>query len=323
MRYYLTFTVSLLLCFAALVPNPVSARSGSHTLSITTGEIDIVGGVKVEISYDVPVRIHHPETMVPGEQVEWAISVSTGEIDLRVYVPFPLNAWYSVTKKPVPIGMGVDIEVPVPTPGASIIARVKTHMTASLTLDGPGTLDRSTLTWVSDGSQVFNVRANSGSEHQQIQVIVDGNIGLSLSLVIDIIGLFELEIGLTDLGIFDFQRLTQNMDIVPDWRILEQQIADLETQITTLERQVNTLETEKTTLADEKAALEDQVTNLAEQIANLEQRVVDFEEQIGSSEGKPPWSFVYVLLFANAIALAVIVYLWRKQTDYANFTPIQ
>jgi hypothetical protein len=226
----------------------VNTSSGENILTITTGEIDLTGGIKVKASYDVPIWIHHQETMVPEEEVEWAFSVATGEIDLQIYVPSPLNQWFSVTKKPLPIGLGTDIDIPVPIPGARIKARIKTQLTASLSLNGPGILNTNTLTWSSDGSQVFSIKASSGSEGNQIQVVISGNIGVSISLVINIIGLFEHEIELENLGFFDFQPFTHSIDVVPDWRILQEQINTLQTQKATLQNDYNSLQQDYNTL---------------------------------------------------------------------------
>lgn len=181
----------LLLLTIFLLPS-VSASPGTHTLTSSTGEVELNEGVKVKISYRSQATVSHPSTIGKGKTESWSIELEGGTIDISVYVPY--SGWYSESMS-IPIGSYIDI--PIET---GISMRVKVVSSASLRLTGDARLSTYSLHWSSEGTKTFNVTTYDDASGK-ITVESNFNFQINLGLVIGI-SLFSIEIINRNIGTF-------------------------------------------------------------------------------------------------------------------------
>ena len=175
---------------------PTSALSIDPKVSFNTGEIDLRYGVKVKVVYEASVSINNPPSAEPGEKTKWDIQLSGGTLSISVYVPFPVNKWYS-TSKSMPIGSYVDIPI---TTGVS--ARAKILASASLSKSGPCNLDKSSLSWESEGTKSISVNVNPEAKSgEKVTVDFKFKFPVYVGVVIDL-GRFKKEIASYNIGSF-------------------------------------------------------------------------------------------------------------------------
>lgn len=202
---YVTYIVILILIVELAIAVNVSAHPGSHNLSVSTGTVDLSFGVKVKCDYKMRAVVSHPSTLKPDEKSDWEVSLSGGAFEISVYVPSPLNKWYS-TSVSVPIGSQVD--VPLIT---GLRARVRSAVSSSIDVTGPGISDKKSLLWTADGSKSFTITAKSTAKrNEEVKVEISPKAQITVGVVIDFL-LFRKEIGSTSLGSFSFNPISESI----------------------------------------------------------------------------------------------------------------
>lgn len=85
-----------------------------QTLTTDTGEIDLLAGIKFKIKLDLEVsNTLRNLNYEPGETFEGGIKMERGTIEVSVYVPSPVNQWYTGSKSLIWLQQLTNIEVPV------------------------------------------------------------------------------------------------------------------------------------------------------------------------------------------------------------------
>jgi len=196
-----------MLVFSTLVCS-VQASTTDPKLSVSTGDIDLAFGVKAKIVYEVSVSITKPSSALPGETKKWDIQLSSGALSISVYVPSPVNKWYTASKS-VPVGSYVDI--PVTT---GITARVKALSITQLSVSGPASLDTNSLSWESEGAKSITVNTRSDAKAGEIVTVgISFKFPIYVGIVIDLL-FFKKEIASANIGAFNASpTLSESMSI--------------------------------------------------------------------------------------------------------------
>ena len=206
MRRILTAFMTIL--FLLSLCHPVLTSSTDPKISFDTGDCDLSYGVKVRVKYEASVSINKPSSAQPGEKTKWDVQLTGGTLSISVYVPSPIDKWYSFSKS-VPIGSYVDIPV-----ATGISTRVKILASASLSEHGPCSLGKSSLSWDSEGTKSISVNVDSEAKSGE-KVTIDFNFKFPvyIGVVIDLF-LFKKEIASRNIGSFDANpTLTESMSI--------------------------------------------------------------------------------------------------------------
>ena len=178
----------------------VSAYPDEETISLNTGDIYLVSGVKVKLTCNLPVELSTgSHTMRPGETSTWHIQINTpGTVSISVYIPSPVDEWYSMSEDFTSI-TGL-LHIPIIS---GLSATLKINPSASLTIDGPGSLSPSSVSLDYMGSsKSFTVSSySSASNKAKITVYADFKLDLSVGLSISLF-LFSQQIASTNIGKF-------------------------------------------------------------------------------------------------------------------------
>lgn len=183
----------LLLLTIFLLPSVFSSPD-NYTLTSSTGDVDLIAGVKVKISYTSQATVSHPSTIGRGKTASWSIGLSDSFIEISVYVPSPVSQWYSASRI-MPIGSYYEIQI---TTGISV--RVKVVSSSSLDLTGDGRLSMHSLSWSSEETKTFQVDSYTNSKGK-ITVKSSFDFQINLGLIIGISPL-SIEIADTNIGTF-------------------------------------------------------------------------------------------------------------------------
>lgn len=136
--------ISIMLLSALLLSSTMILlvkASTSQRISADTGEVDLSMGVKVKIGYEASVSINKPTSAQAGDTKNWDIQLNDGSLSISVYVPSPINEWYTVTKS-VPIGSSMDIPLQ-----NGVSARVKILSSTPVNINGAASSDVDSLAW--------------------------------------------------------------------------------------------------------------------------------------------------------------------------------
>lgn len=193
----IALTSLIALLFSSLL---VSASPTSETVSISTGDVELSSRVKVRLICSLNVKLYSTsDTIEPGKSSTWYIQInSPGTVSLSVFIPSPYNDWYTTSKEFTSITSTLHIPIV-----SGLSATLKTNPSASLNINGPGSLSTSSMSFDYMGSsESFTVSSyTSASNGAKITVNADFKIGISVGLSIDLL-LFSQQIASTSIGQF-------------------------------------------------------------------------------------------------------------------------
>lgn len=185
--------VMIILVFLVFSMNVCNvSASTNQTVSASTGEIDVGGGIKVELFCEYNVGLVTPDKIEPGKTSEVSMYLYSGSWTIRVYVPDPVNQWVS---RDLVITSSGPITI---TPGLSVHLDITPH--ATLEAHGPATLDTTEINWgQTTGSKQIIMRCYSEAQHGST-ITINAILVLDLILGIDIdLVLFKQNIANFDL----------------------------------------------------------------------------------------------------------------------------
>jgi hypothetical protein len=173
------------------------ASTSNQRVSADTGEVEVTHGVKVRIVYDASVSITRPESAKAGENENWDVRVSDGQLSLSVYVPSPISKWYTVSKS-VPIGSGMDIPL-----GTGISANVNIQSSCPVNVQGAASADANSLSWESEGTKFVTLSINSNAKAGDVITVqlpfsFQIKVGIGISFL-----LFSYELASMDIGTYN------------------------------------------------------------------------------------------------------------------------
>ncbi len=175
----------------------ISQASANQTLTADTGEKSIAMGIKVKASYEALLTINKPSSALPSESKNWDIQLSGGTLSLSVYIPSPINEWYSISKL-VPIGSYYDIPV-----AEAISARIKILASTPVNVDGQASVDASFLSWEGEDTKSITVSVNADAKSgDKITVNMPFTFDIDVGLVIGFL-FFKYEVASINIGRFN------------------------------------------------------------------------------------------------------------------------
>ena len=214
--FFSLLIVSVLLCsFFSLLP--VSAYS-YETVSADTGNIDLIAGVKIRIDCSFRVSGGLGNTKLePGETISKLITINDGSMTVNVYIPSPVNSWYSATKSFTFLQELTNINIPIIE---FVSANIRLVPTATFTTIGPASVSPSKINfdrigpdYDSRNSKEYIIMIDSSAQGSRVainhvfsvELIAGVNIGMSL---------FSTEIASTSLGSFSMSpTIPENIDV--------------------------------------------------------------------------------------------------------------
>ena len=189
--------VLILFIFLLFFPFEASASPTRETVSISSGEIELFAGVKVKITYDLLAQLYPASRSIePSETVTWHAQVGSGTIRVSVFIPSPINQWYSTSKTLSEFTNNLDIPI---TSGLS--ASLKVNPLVSLDIDGPARLSTTSLPFdYEETMKTFTITAHStASDGSRVTVHADFRLDVSVGLDINLF-LFKRQITSMSLG---------------------------------------------------------------------------------------------------------------------------
>lgn len=184
----------ILLCSSFMI----SAFAAEETVSMNTGEIYLPLGVKVRLTFSFKARLYPSTyTIQPRKTSSWYLyTTSPATLSLFVFIPSPVNRWYSTSRELTSISS--TLVIPLTT---GLEARLRLKHSASLGITGPGSLSMSSVDFdYLDSSENFQVTSySSASNGAKITVNADFQLETTISLSINLF-LFEQDIATTNIG---------------------------------------------------------------------------------------------------------------------------
>lgn len=170
-------------------------------MSATTGDVDLAYGIKIRLTCSFPVYLTPPSEIEPGESSTCYVQVNPGTVSLEVYIPSPVDDWFSVSEEIYTLASAFYITI---VPGLSATLRISPS--ASLTVDGPGSIDITSTTFENVGSgETFLVSCYGDASHgAQITVNADFGLDIDIGLSIDLF-MFRQEVASTPIGSFSMK----------------------------------------------------------------------------------------------------------------------
>lgn len=183
-----TFLIFLIVSFNLLDVYGVSQQQ----VSASTGELEIGGGLKVELSCTSLVSSSVVESIKPGETTTYRVNLHSNNWVISVYLPAPVNQWYSQE-------VGFTSSGPITiTPGLSVNFDVEP--TTHLEVYGPATLDSTEINW------------NGGSSSRDIPLRIDSNAAENSLVRIKVAHSMKIRIGV-NVGLAMFSYNVASFDL--------------------------------------------------------------------------------------------------------------
>jgi hypothetical protein len=200
-----TFLLITLLLASSFVG--ISNAVTTHTLTADSGEISITAGIKAKVTYDADLTINKADSVLPGDSKSWDLQLSGGTLTLSIYVPFPIDKWYTISQS-IPIGSYYDVPV-----SEGVSARVKILASTPISLEGQASVDCSSLTWESEGTQRILINVdNTAQPGSSVTINMPFTFNVNIGLVIGF-WLFKYEVASTDIGHFSTNPVSESMRI--------------------------------------------------------------------------------------------------------------
>lgn len=193
-------TIAILL--SILIASSVFTVSGSpttKTVSASTGDIELFADVKVKFTYSLQAQLYSLATTTKlGERTTWNAEIGSATIKLSVFVPQPINRWYSTTKSLSEFASSLNIPI-----SSGLSATLRASPSVTLSINGPASLSTTSLYFSNEQTtKQFYVTAHSAtSSGSTIKVNADFKMDMSISLDIDLF-LFSQQIANTNIGQF-------------------------------------------------------------------------------------------------------------------------
>jgi len=182
---------------------------------MSTDTIDLPEGVKVKCNYKLTVSMSHTKTLKPNEDDEWDFSLTGGLFEISIYVPSPVDKWYSGSRA-VPFlgetGIAGETQTTI-TVATGLKAVVRTTASSSISVTGPGISDKESLSWSADGSQFFTITAASTAKvNEEIKVTLSPLAHIWIGVEYDLPD-FKGEIEMTDMGSYSVDPVSSSITI--------------------------------------------------------------------------------------------------------------
>ncbi|NIO37027.1 hypothetical protein GTO27_04920 [Candidatus Bathyarchaeota archaeon] len=97
--------VSVFLATLLSSPVLVFASPVSETVSLSTGNVDLVSGLRIRLTCSMPVELSTSSyTIEPGRTKTCYVSIMAGTVSLSVYIPSPIDEWHTVSRDLIDLG---------------------------------------------------------------------------------------------------------------------------------------------------------------------------------------------------------------------------